>query len=113
QSSSTPKSQIDPRLQKSGIVKITSPTALWKQQDICGWRKKHSPNKYSLYSEKFQYHDDTGEATPRMLDKNLKRLGVASKSCREHILQAKKWLEITEETKNMIIITQNPVERSP
>ncbi|KAJ7404998.1 sterile alpha motif domain containing 12 [Willisornis vidua] len=36
--------------QKSGTVKLTKPVALWTQQDVCKWLKKHCPNQYQIYN---------------------------------------------------------------
>ncbi|XP_052643509.1 sterile alpha motif domain-containing protein 12 isoform X7 [Harpia harpyja] len=48
--------------QKSGTVKLTKPVALWTQQDVCKWLKKHCPNQYQIYSESFKQHDITAPA---------------------------------------------------
>nr|XP_025044301.1 sterile alpha motif domain-containing protein 12 isoform X3 [Pelodiscus sinensis] len=56
----TPKRhQVEPETSKSGTVKLTKPVALWTQQDVCKWLKKHCPNQYQIYSESFKQHDIT------------------------------------------------------
>ncbi|KAG2467491.1 SAM12 protein, partial [Polypterus senegalus] len=47
---------------RPGHVKLTKPVALWTQQDVCKWLKKHCPNQYQVYSEAFKQHDITGFA---------------------------------------------------
>ncbi|NXH12700.1 SAM12 protein, partial [Bucco capensis] len=61
ESKETPKrQQVEPEISKSGTVKLTKPVALWTQQDVCKWLKKHCPNQYQIYSESFKQHDITG-----------------------------------------------------
>ncbi|NXU18130.1 SAM12 protein, partial [Pardalotus punctatus] len=60
ESKETPKRQVEPEISKSGTVKLTKPVALWTQQDVCKWLKKHCPNQYQIYSESFKQHDITG-----------------------------------------------------
>ncbi|NWS00824.1 SAM12 protein, partial [Motacilla alba] len=60
ESKDTPKRQVEPEISKSGTVKLTKPVALWTQQDVCKWLKKHCPNQYQIYSESFKQHDITG-----------------------------------------------------
>ncbi|NWU81652.1 SAM12 protein, partial [Onychorhynchus coronatus] len=60
ESKETPKRQVEPEVSKSGTVKLTKPVALWTQQDVCKWLKKHCPNQYQIYSESFKQHDITG-----------------------------------------------------
>ncbi|MGH0134717.1 UNVERIFIED_CONTAM: hypothetical protein FKN15_030444, partial [Acipenser sinensis] len=43
-----------------GNVKLSKPVALWTQQDVCKWLKKHCPNPYQIYSTSFKQHDITG-----------------------------------------------------
>ncbi|TEA31553.1 hypothetical protein DBR06_SOUSAS22010002, partial [Sousa chinensis] len=45
----------------SATVKLSKPVALWTQQDVCKWLKKHCPNQYQIYSESFKQHDITGK----------------------------------------------------
>ncbi|XP_043395092.1 sterile alpha motif domain-containing protein 12 isoform X3 [Chelonia mydas] len=60
ESKGTPKrQQVEPETSKSGTVKLTKPVALWTQQDVCKWLKKHCPNQYQIYSESFKQHDIT------------------------------------------------------
>uniref|UniRef100_A0A8C4JW01 Sterile alpha motif domain containing 12 n=1 Tax=Dromaius novaehollandiae TaxID=8790 RepID=A0A8C4JW01_DRONO len=59
ESKETPKRQVEPEISKSGTVKLTKPVALWSQQDVCKWLKKHCPNQYQIYSESFKQHDIT------------------------------------------------------
>nr|XP_021149903.1 sterile alpha motif domain-containing protein 12 isoform X6 [Columba livia] len=49
ESKETPKKQVEPEISKSGTVKLTKPVALWTQQDVCKWLKKHCPNQYQIY----------------------------------------------------------------
>ncbi|GAB0181673.1 sterile alpha motif domain-containing protein 12 [Grus japonensis] len=50
ESKETPKrQQVEPEVSKSGTVKLTKPVALWTQQDVCKWLKKHCPNQYQIY----------------------------------------------------------------
>ncbi|KAI2652911.1 Sterile alpha motif domain-containing protein 12 [Labeo rohita] len=44
-----------------GIVKLSKPVALWSQQDVCKWLKKHCPNQHQVYSDSFKQHDITGK----------------------------------------------------
>ncbi|NWR17020.1 SAM12 protein, partial [Emberiza fucata] len=60
ESKDTPKRQVETEISKSGTVKLTKPVALWTQQDVCKWLKKHCPNQYQIYSESFKQHDITG-----------------------------------------------------
>lgn len=48
-------------LPQSATVKLSKPVALWTQQDVCKWLKKHCPNQYQIYSESFKQHDITGK----------------------------------------------------
>ncbi|KAM9164034.1 sterile alpha motif domain-containing protein 12 isoform 1-T1 [Pangshura tecta] len=60
ESKGTPRrQQVEPETSKSGTVKLTKPVALWTQQDVCKWLKKHCPNQYQIYSESFKQHDIT------------------------------------------------------
>ncbi|MEQ2211732.1 Sterile alpha motif domain-containing protein 12, partial [Xenoophorus captivus] len=43
-----------------GYVKLSKPVALWTQQDVCKWLKKHCPNQHQIYSDSFKQHDITG-----------------------------------------------------
>ncbi|XP_069636052.1 sterile alpha motif domain-containing protein 12 isoform X5 [Haliaeetus albicilla] len=99
--------------QKSGTVKLTKPVALWTQQDVCKWLKKHCPNQYQIYSESFKQHDITGRALLRLTDKKLERMGIAQESLRQHILQQVLQLKVREEVRNLQLLTQAPAESSP
>lgn len=46
---------------QSATVKLSKPVALWTQQDVCKWLKKHCPHQYQIYSESFRQHDITGK----------------------------------------------------
>ncbi|XP_064298266.1 sterile alpha motif domain-containing protein 12 isoform X4 [Phalacrocorax carbo] len=91
---------------KSGTVKLTKPVALWTQQDVCKWLKKHCPNQYQIYSESFKQHDITGRALLRLTDKKLERMGIAQESLRQHILQQVLQLKVREEVRNLQLLTQ-------
>uniref|UniRef100_U3IQX4 Sterile alpha motif domain containing 12 n=1 Tax=Anas platyrhynchos platyrhynchos TaxID=8840 RepID=U3IQX4_ANAPP len=97
----------------SGTVKLTKPVALWTQQDVCKWLKKHCPNQYQIYSESFKQHDITGRALLRLTDKKLERMGIAQESLRQHILQQVLQLKVREEVRNLQLLTQAPAESSP
>lgn len=47
-------------LSQPGYVKLSKPVALWTQQDVCKWLKKHCPNQHQIYSDSFKQHDITG-----------------------------------------------------
>lgn len=42
-------------------MKLSKPVALWTQQDVCKWLKKHCPNQHQIYSDSFKQHDITGK----------------------------------------------------
>ncbi|TNN36896.1 Sterile alpha motif domain-containing protein 12 [Liparis tanakae] len=44
-----------------GYVKLSKPVALWTQQDVCKWLKKHCPDQHQVYSDSFKQHDITGK----------------------------------------------------
>ncbi|KAM4684602.1 sterile alpha motif domain-containing protein 12 isoform 2-T2 [Amazona ochrocephala] len=113
ESKETPKRQVEPEISKSGTVKLTKPVALWTQQDVCKWLKKHCPNQYQIYSESFKQHDITGRALLRLTDKKLERMGIAQESLRQHILQQVLQLKVREEVRNLQLLTQAPAESSP
>ncbi|XP_051465758.1 sterile alpha motif domain-containing protein 12 isoform X4 [Apus apus] len=94
----TPKrQQVEPEISKSGTVKLTKPVALWTQQDVCKWLKKHCPNQYQIYSR----------ALLRLTDKKLERMGIAQESLRQHILQQVLQLKVREEVRNLQLLTQD------
>ncbi|XP_074941748.1 sterile alpha motif domain-containing protein 12 isoform X2 [Phalacrocorax aristotelis] len=108
ESKETPKrQQLEPEISKSGTVKLTKPVALWTQQDVCKWLKKHCPNQYQIYSESFKQHDITGRALLRLTDKKLERMGIAQESLRQHILQQVLQLKVREEVRNLQLLTQD------
>ncbi|KAM6410214.1 sterile alpha motif domain-containing protein 12 isoform 1-T1 [Pluvialis apricaria] len=108
ESKETPKrQQVEPEISKSGTVKLTKPVALWTQQDVCKWLKKHCPNQYQIYSESFKQHDITGRALLRLTDKKLERMGIAQESLRQHILQQVLQLKVREEVRNLQLLTQD------
>ncbi|XP_074842839.1 sterile alpha motif domain-containing protein 12 isoform X1 [Carettochelys insculpta] len=114
ESKETPKrQQVDAETSKSGTVKLTKPVALWTQQDVCKWLKKHCPNQYQIYSESFKQHDITGRALLRLTDKKLERMGIVQESLRQHILQQVLQLKVREEVRNLQLLTQAPAEASP
>ncbi|KAJ7338082.1 hypothetical protein JRQ81_010635 [Phrynocephalus forsythii] len=114
ESKGTPKKQqAEPEGSKSNIVKLTKPVALWTQQDVCKWLKKHCPNQYQIYSESFKQHDITGRALLRLTDKKLERMGIAQESLRQHILQQVLQLKVREEVRNLQLLTQASAESSP
>nr|XP_034980293.1 sterile alpha motif domain-containing protein 12 isoform X3 [Zootoca vivipara] len=97
ESKGTPKRQRgEPESSKSNIVKLTKPVALWTQQDVCKWLKKHCPNQYQIYSR----------ALLRLTDKKLERMGIAQESLRQHILQQVLQLKVREEVRNLQLLTQ-------
>ncbi|XP_072459334.1 sterile alpha motif domain-containing protein 12 isoform X13 [Notamacropus eugenii] len=91
----------------SGTVKLSKPVALWTQQDVCKWLKKHCPNQYQIYSESFKQHDITGRALLRLTDKKLERMGIAQENLRQHILQQVLQLKVREEVRNLQLLTQD------
>ncbi|KAK1173319.1 sterile alpha motif domain-containing protein 12-like isoform X1 [Acipenser oxyrinchus oxyrinchus] len=91
---------------KPGNVKLSKPVALWTQQDVCKWLKKHCPNQYQIYSASFKQHDITGRALMRLTDKKLERMGIAQESQRQHILQQVLQLRVREEVRNLQLLTQ-------
>ncbi|XP_075599557.1 sterile alpha motif domain-containing protein 12 isoform X2 [Balearica regulorum gibbericeps] len=98
ESKETPKrQQVEPEVSKSGTVKLTKPVALWTQQDVCKWLKKHCPNQYQIYSR----------ALLRLTDKKLERMGIAQESLRQHILQQVLQLKVREEVRNLQLLTQD------
>ncbi|XP_063113729.1 sterile alpha motif domain-containing protein 12 isoform X2 [Cavia porcellus] len=92
---------------KSATVKLSKPVALWTQQDVCKWLKKHCPNQYQIYSESFRQHDITGRALLRLTDKKLERMGIAQENLRQHILQQVLQLKVREEVRNLQLLTQD------
>ncbi|XP_058131924.1 sterile alpha motif domain-containing protein 12 isoform X4 [Dasypus novemcinctus] len=99
--------------ESSATVKLSKPVALWTQQDVCKWLKKHCPNQYQIYSESFKQHDITGRALLRLTDKKLERMGIAQENLRQHILQQVLQLKVREEVRNLQLLTQASTEGSP
>ncbi|XP_073749239.1 sterile alpha motif domain-containing protein 12 isoform X4 [Callorhinus ursinus] len=81
---------------KSATVKLSKPVALWTQQDVCKWLKKHCPNQYQIYRR----------ALLRLTDKKLERMGIAQENLRQHILQQVLQLKVREEVRNLQLLTQ-------
>uniref|UniRef100_A0A4W6DQ64 Uncharacterized protein n=1 Tax=Lates calcarifer TaxID=8187 RepID=A0A4W6DQ64_LATCA len=54
------RSVSESELTRPGYVKLSKPVALWTQQDVCKWLKKHCPNQHQIYSDSFKQHDITG-----------------------------------------------------
>ncbi|GAB1299357.1 Sterile alpha motif domain-containing protein 12 [Apodemus speciosus] len=81
---------------KSATVKLSKPVALWTQQDVCKWLKKHCPNQYQIYRR----------ALLRLTDKKLERMGIAQENQRQHILQQVLQLKVREEVRNLQLLTQ-------
>ncbi|KAM6216087.1 sterile alpha motif domain-containing protein 12 [Rhynchocyon petersi] len=103
----TPKRlPAEAEMAKSATVKLSKPVALWTQQDVCKWLKKHCPNQYQIYSESFKQHDITGRALLRLTDKKLERMGIAQENLRQHILQQVLQLKVREEVRNLQLLTQ-------
>uniref|UniRef100_A0A5F9C5M2 Sterile alpha motif domain containing 12 n=2 Tax=Oryctolagus cuniculus TaxID=9986 RepID=A0A5F9C5M2_RABIT len=106
-SKGTPKRlQAEAETAKSATVKLSKPVALWTQQDVCKWLKKHCPNQYQIYSESFKQHDITGRALLRLTDKKLERMGIGQENLRQHILQQVLQLKVREEVRNLQLLTQ-------
>ncbi|XP_026948373.1 sterile alpha motif domain-containing protein 12 isoform X3 [Sagmatias obliquidens] len=100
----TPKRlQAEAETAKSATVKLSKPVALWTQQDVCKWLKKHCPNQYQIYRR----------ALLRLTDKKLERMGIAQENLRQHILQQVLQLKVREEVRNLQLLTQASTEGSP
>ncbi|XP_050001093.1 sterile alpha motif domain-containing protein 12 isoform X3 [Alexandromys fortis] len=55
----TPKRlQGEAETAKSATVKLSKPVALWTQQDVCKWLKKHCPNQYQIYRSAWGFCED-------------------------------------------------------
>ncbi|XP_069776675.1 sterile alpha motif domain-containing protein 12 isoform X2 [Narcine bancroftii] len=96
-----------------GQVKLSKPVALWTQQEVCKWLKKHCPNQYQMYSESFKQHDITGRALLRLTDKKLERMGIVQETQRQHVLQQVLHLRVREEVRNLQLLTQGIVQQTP
>ncbi|XP_059840168.1 sterile alpha motif domain-containing protein 12 isoform X2 [Hypanus sabinus] len=110
ESSDAPKSLHVPETESvksnPGQVKLSKPVALWTQQEVCKWLKKHCPNQYQTYSESFKQHDITGRALLRLTDKKLERMGIVQEAQRQHVLQQVLHLRVREEVRNLQLLTQ-------
>ncbi|XP_045143563.1 sterile alpha motif domain-containing protein 12 isoform X2 [Echinops telfairi] len=95
--------QADAEMAKSATVKLSKPVALWTQQDVCKWLKKHCPNQYQIYRR----------ALLRLTDKKLERMGIGQENLRQHILQQVLQLKVREEVRNLQLLTQASAEGSP
>ncbi|KAK3512118.1 hypothetical protein QTP70_031235 [Hemibagrus guttatus] len=93
-------------LVQSGTVKLSKPVALWTQQDVCKWLKKHCPNQHQVYSDAFKQHDITGRALMRLTDRKLERMGIMQESQRQYILQQVLQLRVREEVRTLQLLTQ-------
>ncbi|XP_031213857.1 sterile alpha motif domain-containing protein 12 isoform X2 [Mastomys coucha] len=94
----TPKRlQAEAETAKSATVKLSKPVALWTQQDVCKWLKKHCPNQYQIYRR----------ALLRLTDKKLERMGITQENQRQHILQQVLQLKVREEVRNLQLLTQD------
>ncbi|XP_057648058.1 sterile alpha motif domain-containing protein 12 isoform X2 [Chionomys nivalis] len=97
----TPKREAETA--KSATVKLSKPVALWTQQDVCKWLKKHCPNQYQIYRR----------ALLRLTDKKLERMGILQENQRQHVLQQVLQLKVREEVRNLQLLTQASAEGSP
>ncbi|XP_046690340.1 sterile alpha motif domain-containing protein 12 isoform X5 [Silurus meridionalis] len=100
------RSVSESELSKSGTVKLSKPVALWTQQDVCKWLKKHCPNQHQVYSDAFKQHDITGRALMRLTDRKLERMGIMQESQRQFILQQVLQLRVREEVRTLQLLTQ-------
>ncbi|XP_062922351.1 sterile alpha motif domain-containing protein 12 isoform X2 [Mobula hypostoma] len=100
------------RQSNPGQVKLSKPVALWTQQEVCKWLKKHCPNQYQTYSESFKQHDITGRALLRLTDKKLERMGIVQEAQRQHVLQQVLHLRVREEVRNLQLLTQGIVQQT-
>ncbi|XP_072323509.1 sterile alpha motif domain-containing protein 12 isoform X4 [Scyliorhinus torazame] len=107
------KPETDSVKSNPGQVKLSKPVALWTQQDVCKWLKKHCPNQYQTYSESFKQHDITGRALLRLTDKKLERMGIVQETQRQHVLQQVLHLRVREEVRNLQLLTQASSDSSP
>ncbi|KAM9419935.1 uncharacterized protein ACWYII_022762 isoform 1-T1 [Salvelinus alpinus] len=90
----------------SGNVKLSKPVALWTQQDVCKWLKKHCPKQHQIYSDSFKQHDITGRALMRLTDRKLERMGIMQEGQRQYILQQVLQLRVREEVRTLQLLTQ-------
>ncbi|XP_026882822.1 sterile alpha motif domain-containing protein 12 isoform X1 [Electrophorus electricus] len=107
------RSVSESELSRPGTVKLSKPVALWTQQDVCKWLKKHCPTQHQVYSDSFKQHDITGRALMRLTDRKLERMGIMQESQRQHILQQVLQLRVREEVRTLQLLTQVSLESSP
>lgn len=100
------RSVSESELSRPGTVKLSKPVALWSQQDVCKWLKKHCPNQHQVYSDSFKQHDITGRALMRLTDRKLERMGIMQESQRQFILQQVLQLRVREEVRTLQLLTQ-------
>ncbi|AWP21405.1 putative sterile alpha motif domain-containing protein 12-like [Scophthalmus maximus] len=105
--SPTHRSVSESELTRPGYVKLSKPVALWTQQDVCKWLKKHCPNQHQIYSDSFKQHDITGRALMRLTDRKLERMGIMQEAQRQHILQQVLQLRVREEVRTLQLLTQD------
>ncbi|XP_056598122.1 sterile alpha motif domain-containing protein 12 isoform X2 [Triplophysa dalaica] len=101
------RSVSESELSRPGTVKLSKPVALWTQQDVCKWLKKHCPNQHQVYSNSFKQHDITGRALMRLTDRKLERMGIMQESQRQFILQQVLQLRVREEVRTLQLLTQD------
>lgn len=107
------RSVSESELSRPGYVKLSKPVALWTQQDVCKWLKKHCPNQHQAYSQAFRQHDITGRALMRLTDRKLERMGIVHEVQRQHVLQQVLQLRVREEVRTLQLLTQASLECSP
>ncbi|XP_056096865.1 sterile alpha motif domain-containing protein 12 isoform X2 [Rhinichthys klamathensis goyatoka] len=107
------RSVSESELSRLGTVKLSKPVALWTQQDVCKWLKKHCPNQHQVYSDSFKLHDITGRALMRLTDRKLERMGIMQEIQRQFILQQVLQLRVREEVRTLQLLTQASLESSP
>ncbi|KAK6327327.1 hypothetical protein J4Q44_G00029720 [Coregonus suidteri] len=103
------RSVSESELSRPGNVKLSKPVALWSQQDVCKWLKKHCPKQHQIYSDSFKQHDITGRALMRLTDRKLERMGIMQEGQRQYILQQVLQLRVREEVRTLQLLTQDPV----
>ncbi|XP_075995719.1 sterile alpha motif domain-containing protein 12 isoform X2 [Genypterus blacodes] len=107
------RSVSESELSRPGYVKLSKPVALWTQQDVCKWLRKHCPNQHQIYSDSFKQHDITGRALMRLTDRKLERMGIMQEAQRQHILQQVLQLRVREEVRTLQLLTQASLECTP
>lgn len=107
------RSVSESELSRPGNVRLSKPVALWTQQDVCKWLKKHCPSQHQIYSDSFKQHDITGRALIRLTDRKLERMGIMQEAQRQYILQQVLQLRVREEVRTLQLLTQASLECSP